>query len=111
MKNVIINRWCLGANFVAINLFGIVFSNRKLTPILANHEYIHTIQQREMLYIFFYIWYLTEWMIKLIYYRDLMKAYEAISFEREAYANQVNMDYIRQRRHYIWRKFIVLKKR
>ncbi len=106
MRIIIIRRLYLGKNFAAINILGFVFSNRKLGPVLTNHEYIHTLQQREMLFIFFYIWYLAEWLIKLLYYHDSIKAYDNISFEREAYSNQADNEYPRKRRHYEWTKYI-----
>ena len=47
----------IGKNFWAINILGIVFTKGKLSRISENHEYIHTLQQREMLFVFFYLWY------------------------------------------------------
>lgn len=45
--------------FAAINLFGILFIRKDtvLTTVMMNHEHIHTAQMKEMLYIFFYLWY------------------------------------------------------
>lgn len=88
--------------FSAINLFGVVFV-RKGTLIsqrLLNHESIHTAQMREMLFIGFYIWYLVEWLIKLFRYGR--KAYENISFEREAYTYQYDYTYLNRRKHFAW---------
>jgi hypothetical protein len=33
-------------------------------------------------------------------------AYRNISFEREAYANQRNLDYLNSRRPYSWRRYM-----
>ena len=43
--------------YKAINLFGIIFTKGELSNKELNHEAIHTEQMKEMLYIFFYIWY------------------------------------------------------
>ena len=68
-----------------------------------NHERIHSAQQREMLFVFFYIAYFMEWLIRLPMRGN---AYRNISFEREAYANQRNIDYLTHRRHYAWRHYM-----
>ncbi len=84
-----------------INLFGFLFSRTKnITPEDLNHECIHTAQMREMLYIFFYIWYIIEWIIRFLFtWKD---PYRKIRFEREAYNNQDNLNYLNQRKHYCW---------
>lgn len=87
--------------FAAINLFGIIIGRKeygKLSMYELNHENIHTYQIREMLWIFFYIFYLLEWIIRLTQYRNLLKAYYNISFEREAYANDKNLSYLENRK-------------
>ena len=65
------------------------------------HESIHWEQQREMLYLPFYIWYLVEWVIKLFIYGK--KSYNNISFEREAKQNE---NIIYQRERFNWIKYI-----
>ena len=39
-------------------------------------------------------------------YRDTKLAYKNISFEREAYQNQYNLDYLNNRKHYSWFSYI-----
>lgn len=56
---------------------------------------------KEMLYVSFYLWYGVEWLIKLFCKGN---AYRNLSFEREAYDNQYNLDYIKTRKHYSWLK-------
>lgn len=67
-------------------------------PRLLNHEKIHLRQQIEMCIVFFYIWYLFEYFIWLIIYRKHYKAYRRISFEREAFDNDRDFDYLKNRR-------------
>ena len=97
----------IGRGFGAINLFGVLFAKQKmkLTPEVLNHEMIHTCQMRELGYVPFYIVYVVEWLIRMAQHRGkLYDAYYAISFEREAYANGSNPDYITHRRHFAqWR--------
>lgn len=91
--------------FTAINLMGVLFVHPGvyLSNELMNHERIHTAQQREMLFVFFYMAYVVEWLVRLPMRGN---AYRNISFEREAYANQRNPDYLRSRRPYSWRRYI-----
>lgn len=88
--------------FTAITLFGLVFTadRRYVDRYVRNHELIHCQQQLEWLYMPFYLLYLGEWLWHLIRLRDYDKAYRAISFEREAYAHERDLDYPGRRKHY-----------
>lgn len=96
-------------NYTAINLFGVFFVHPDvaLTNRLVTHESIHTAQMRELLYLPFYFLYLIEWFIRLFLKGD---AYFNLSFEREAYRNESNSEYLKQRKHYAWIKYINNKK-
>ena len=91
--------------FSAINLMGVLFVHPGvyLSHELMNHERIHSAQQREMLFVFFYLAYLVEWISRLPMRGN---AYRNISFEREAYANQRNLDYLHTRRPFAWRHYM-----
>lgn len=104
---IIYNKFLPRRNFFAINLFGVIFVRkdwRKLNPVERNHEYIHTLQQRELLFVGFYLWYVLEWLFRLILHRNATKAYFAIRFEQEAYAHQSELNYVSKRKHYNWLK-------
>ena len=77
----------------------IVREERKnlLTERIIQHERIHFEQQKEMLFIPFFIWYAFEWVYRMIQYRDSNLAYCNISFEREAKSNETNVDYLENR--------------
>ena len=105
MRIIKISSLPLMKGFYAINIFGIVFARTKLNKTEQRHEYIHTLQQREMLYVPFYIWYIVEWIIKLIIYRDALTAYRNIGFEKEAYLHQGDASYIWKRKRYAWFTF------
>ena len=76
------------------------FKNNK---ILINHEKIHLRQQLELLIIFFYIWYVVEYYYWLVKLRNKHLAYRNISFEREAYAMEEDLNYLETRK--IWSFF------
>ena len=97
---IIVNNVLPPKGFLAINLFGIIFSKRELTSIERNHEAIHTAQMKELLYIGFYVWYVIEWVFNLFKWGDRKQAYRNISFEREAYKYQLNLTYLNSRKHY-----------
>lgn len=101
MSNIIhIQKHPFGKNYLAINLFGYVFTRRDLNPVEINHELIHSAQQRELLYIPFFIWYGIEWLVLYFKYKNWTTAYYHIRFEQEAYHNQYNLEYLNRRKHY-----------
>lgn len=98
--------------FVAINIFGILFIRKeyknKINKIVINHENIHTEQMKELGYIFFYLWYFIEWLIRWSFSRDKFthNAYRHISFEREAYDNESYLNYLEERESYEFIKYL-----
>lgn len=92
---------------VALCPFGIFVKDiNKISNKTINHENIHWQQQLEMLIIFFYLFYIVEWFIKTCFMND---AYINLSFEREAYNNDKNMNYLTTRKPYSWLKYIFHK--
>lgn len=89
-----------GKKFYAINLFGILFAKGPCGRETINHELIHSSQIKEYLYIFFYLFYLLEWFFRILQFRNSYKAYRNISFEREAYSNSDNLNYLETRRRF-----------
>lgn len=109
MKKIVKNRFIPPRGFAYVNLFGVLFTRRDrlISSVELNHEQIHTEQMKEMLYVFFYLWYIIEWLIRLIILRDSHKAYRSISFEQEAYANQENLTYLEGRKRYRWLTYVL----
>lgn len=105
---IITNRVLPPKGYLAINLFGLVFvkDGTVLSTQAIRHEQIHTAQGKEMLWIFFYLWYVAEWLVRLIQYRDRKEAYYNVSFEREAYNNEGNQNYLTSRRFWSWTKYL-----
>lgn len=87
-----------------------------------NHETVHAVQWTEVTAIFgliifvmqlvfgfsawwyllapvaYYVWYVLEWLVKLVILQDSNSAYKSICFEMEAYKNQRDDNYIENRR-------------
>ncbi|MEZ4810743.1 MAG: hypothetical protein R2819_10315 [Allomuricauda sp.] len=88
-------------NYVGLSLWPFIFlkeDSLKTDEILINHERIHLKQQRELLLLPFYILYFSEWLLRTALYLDSYRAYQNISFEREAYAHERDMEYLSQRK-------------
>lgn len=92
---MIIKTTILPHNVIAITLFPFIFTKSTDEGTL-NHERIHLRQQAELLVIFFYLIYLFEWAVK---------GYYGISFEKEAYINEGNKNYLKQRKLFAWAKY------
>jgi len=96
----------------------------RYNTVVNNHEHIHAEQQKEMLAVglvlaailclagcgwwsllalpLFLWWYCLEWLIRLILSGDGHKAYRNISFEKEAYSNEKDLEYLSHREHFAW---------
>jgi hypothetical protein len=70
------------------------------------HEHIHLRQQRELLVLPFYLLYLLHYLVNIIRYRNHNKAYRHICFEREAYACEVQADYLKNRKWMSWISYL-----
>lgn len=107
---VIINKILpIGKKYYAINLFGILFAKGPCSERTMNHERIHSAQMKETFFIFFYLLYVLEWLVRIIQYRDSFIAYQNISFEREAYQNQLDFNYLKHRQLFSFLKYLNLK--
>lgn len=98
---IFISKYMVPKGFIGITLYPFIFLKQKElknNSILLNHEKIHLKQQAELLIIFFYILYGLEWFYKLAKYKSKIKAYQNLSFEREAYHNETNLNYLKTRK-------------
>lgn len=92
--------WLFSKNFRGLAIFPfIILKDKQLSDDfeIINHERIHLRQQIELLWIGFFLWYGIEFLIRWIRYGSSLKAYFNISFEREAYANENDLFYLRKR--------------
>ncbi|MEM9143762.1 MAG: hypothetical protein AAGA86_12295, partial [Bacteroidota bacterium] len=74
---------------------------------LINHERIHLRQQLELLILPFYILYILEWLFRTVLYLDSYKAYQNLSFEREAYANEHDPHYLSRRTPFRFMRYLL----
>lgn len=101
---IIYNNFIPFKGFAAINLFGMLFARHgvRINQYTINHERIHTAQMKELGYILFYIIYLLEWVVRLF---KKGNAYRNISFEREAYEHETDLNYLSTRPKWaMWRQ-------
>ncbi len=97
---VMVNKFILAKGFNGVSIWPFIIlkhKHLKNDSILLNHEKIHLKQQAELLLIVFYLWYFMEYLIRILQYKNRLVAYRNISFEREAYRNELNMNYIASR--------------
>nr|WP_298997460.1 hypothetical protein [uncultured Allomuricauda sp.] len=97
-------------NYVGLSLWPFIILKEdglKNDEVLINHERIHLRQQRELLIVPFYLLYVAEWILRTILYLDSYRAYQNISFEREAYANEKNPEYLSNRSAFSFLDYLV----
>jgi hypothetical protein len=83
----------------------ILVKHPKASVFLIHHEQIHLRQQLELGLALFYVLYLGEYLFRLVQYRSHPLAYYNISFEREAFRNQNNLQYLKERRWYAFIRY------
>ena len=97
---IVVFRHLFYKNYVGLSLWPFIFiknTDLKKDHILINHERIHLRQQMELLILPFYLIYFTEWIIRSAIHLSFYKGYQNISFEREAYYNEKDLDYLPNR--------------
>ncbi|MCL9769117.1 hypothetical protein NAT47_01675 [Flavobacterium sp. HXWNR69] len=107
---VIVFKYLVPKGFRGLTLFPFVFllnKKDKTNAVLLNHERIHIKQQLELLVVFFFVWYGLEFVFRLIQFRDKAKAYQNISFEREAYQFEQDLDYVNKRNLFSFFSFVI----
>jgi len=71
--------------------------------VLIRHETIHLRQAAELLIVPFYLFYLLNYLVNLVIYKNHHKAYFNIVFEKEAYRHELDSQYLKIRRFWGWR--------
>lgn len=106
---LIVSKYLIPKGYRGLTLFPFViirdFLDRE-NKVLLNHEKIHIRQQIELLILPFFLLYFLEYLFRLIQYRNKNTAYRNISFEREAYANERNLDYLKTRSFWKFKNYI-----
>ena len=106
---IFISKYLVPNGYIGITIYPFVFLKTKalkLNSTLINHEKIHLRQQLELLVLPFYVFYVIEFLVRLIQYKNWQKAYRNISFEREAYLNETNLEYLNNRTFWSFLKYL-----
>lgn len=75
--------------------------------VLLQHERIHFRQQKELLFVFFYLFYALDFLRNLFRFRgNAQQAYRCICFEQEAYTFEHDATYLNSRKLFAWRVFL-----
>lgn len=106
---ILISKCIVPKGYTGIALYPFVFFGHpksKLNKVLVNHEKIHLRQQLELLIVLFYIWYIVEFLVRLVQFKNWYMAYKNISFEREAYAKETDFNFLGQRKFWNFLKYL-----
>ena len=106
---VFVSKYLVPRGFRGITLYPFIFlrhAKDKKDAVLIHHERIHLRQQLELLILPFYILYVLEWLIRLCIYRNSYIAYRTLSFEKEAYLNEKDLNYLKKRKWFQFLKYL-----
>lgn len=106
---LIVSKFWVPKGFSGMAVFPFIFTRDEFfarNNTFLNHEKIHLRQQLELLVFPFFIWYIVEFFIRWIQFKNKKQAYRNISFEREAYVNEQNIDYLKNRRFFSFIKYL-----
>lgn len=109
---VIVAKYLIPKGYRGLTVFPFVLIKYRFdseNKVLVNHEKIHIRQQLELLVLPFFLWYFVEYAVRLLQYKNANLAYRNISFEREAYANELDLDYLEKRRIFTFLKYLQVK--
>lgn len=104
---IVVNKFLVPKYFEGITIYPvIILRNKRLLQdrVFVNHEKIHLKQQLELLLVFFYGWYLAEFLFYYVKFRNKHQAYRAIRFEREAYRFESDLEYLNRRSRFAFMK-------
>ena len=106
---ILFTRFNIFWKYRGITLWPLIVINNtfKDSEVILNHEKIHLRQQIELLIVPFYLWYGIEFLVRYFQFKSWDKAYRNISFEREAYENDRDMEYLEKRK--FWGFIIYIK--
>ena len=106
---ILVSKYMVPKGYIGISLFPFVFVKDaaiKNDKRFVNHEKIHLRQQLELLVLPFFVWYVVEFIIRYVQYKKWSLAYRAISFEREAYAQDSCFDYLENRTFWSFMRYL-----
>lgn len=93
----------MGIQIITFIIWIFYFDKEELKNGFDNHERLHCLQWLECGIFLFPIFYFFESILKSL----MGLGYQEISFEREAYLNQNNINYLDDRKSYAWLRYIL----
>ena len=106
---ILIFKHIIPKKYIGLTIFPFIFlksKELKQNAVLITHEKIHLKQQLELLLLPFFIWYGIEFIIKYFIFKNWHLAYKNISFEKEAYQNELNASYLDNRKLFSFLKYL-----
>lgn len=103
---LIVSKFLVPNGFSGISIYPFILlknSDLKNDEVFLNHEKIHLRQQIQLAIVLFFVWYALEYFYLLIKKQNKRNAYRNISFEKEAYDNEDNLDYLKKKQ---WWNFL-----
>lgn len=105
---LIVSKYLIPKGYAGMTVFPFIILKKKQyleNKVTVNHERIHIRQQLELLIFPFYIWYFGNLFYNYLRFRNFQKAYRNIVFEREAYANEKDLNYLQSRSFWKFLKY------
>lgn len=96
-------------NYVGLSFWPFIIlknDSLKADSVLINHEKIHLKQQLELMILPFYVLYIFEWLVRSLLHLSFYRGYQNISFEKEAYHNEHNLNYPNERKVFSFIKYL-----
>lgn len=106
---ILISKYLVPKGYTGLTVYPFVFlkyDRLKNDETLINHERIHLRQQLELLVLPFYVFYLVEFLFRLLQYKNWKQAYRNISFERESYLNEDDLNYLKTRKFWQFLEYL-----
>jgi hypothetical protein len=106
---IVLFKYLIPKNYSGLTIYPFIFlkhHSNKWNKTLVNHEKIHLKQQAELLCLVFFVWYFLEYIFRLIQYKNHYNAYKNICFEKEAYTNEKDVNYLQNRKRFAFLKYL-----
>lgn len=106
---ILVSKYFIPKGYKGLTVFPFIFLKSKNdlnNKEIINHEKIHIRQQVELLIFPFFVWYFVEFAFRFLVFRNWKEAYRNISFEREAYGNEANLDFLGKKKYASFIKYL-----
>lgn len=106
---IVIFKYLIPKKYSGLTVFPFIFLKNKKSiedTCFLNHEKIYLKQQAELLWIFFFVWYSIEYGVQILQYKNHDAAYKNINFEKEAYKNEQDLNYLEFRKTFAFLKYL-----